>query len=78
MRTGGKTGNDHLAEKNKKCTSHTPFFTQFHSHLTHPVFVIHNIAQHVIHIQNASISMFQPVDLDPVAGVLEEKKEREY
>lgn len=54
--------------------SHTTFFTQFHSHLTHPVFVIHNIRQHVIHIQNATISMFQPVDLDPVAGVLEKKR----
>lgn len=38
---------------------------------THPVFVVHDVAQHVVHIQDASISVLQPVDLHPVAGVLQ-------
>lgn len=45
--------------------------------LTHPVFVIHHITQHVIQVQDAPVSMFQPVDLDPVADVLKEKQKRE-
>lgn len=44
-----------------------------HSCRTHPVFVIHDVTQHVVHIQNTSISVLQPVDLDPVVGVLEEE-----
>lgn len=46
-----------------------------HTHTpTHPIFVIRHVTQHIVQVQDASISMFQPVHLDPVAGVL--KKER--
>lgn len=66
----------HQGQINKQINYAITYYlsTHFHSHLTHPVFVVYNIRQHVIHIQNATISMFQPVDLDPVAGVLGEKK----
>lgn len=66
-----KTGNNPSAhQKQIKCHP-------AHSHLrcTHPVFVIHDVAQHVIHVQNASIAMLQPVDLDPVVGVLKKEEE---
>ncbi len=59
---------------NKICKHIRPFSLSFTHTLTHPIFVIHHITQHVIQVQYASISMFQPVDLHPVAGVLEEKK----
>ena len=45
--------------------------------LTYPVFVVHYVTQHIIQVQNAPISMFQPVDLHPIADVLEEEKNRE-
>lgn len=38
--------------------------------LTHPVFIIHHIQQHIVQVQDAPVAMFQPVDLDPVAGIL--------
>lgn len=44
---------------------------------THPIFVIHHIAQHIILVQNTTIAMFQPVHLNPVAGVLGEEKKKE-
>lgn len=46
------------------------------SYSTYPVFVIYHITQHIIKVQNAAIPMFQPVDLNPIAGVLE-KNEKE-
>lgn len=66
-----ETGNDHSGqEKQIKQKA-----ARAHSRWTHPVFVIHYIAQHVIHVQNAAIPVLQPVDLDPVAGVLKDKAE---
>lgn len=64
---------DGETERKKICVN---FLSVPHTHTTaHPIFVVHHVAQHVIQVQNASISMFQPVDLDPVAGVLEEEEE---
>lgn len=62
-------------KRHKQVYCTTPTSPLSHS-FTYPVFVIHNITQHVIHIQNAPISMFQSVNLDPVAGVLEGKKQK--
>lgn len=55
----------------QKQIKHKP--ARWHSRWTHPVFVIHNIAQRVIHIQNTTISVLQPVNLDPVVGLLKEE-----
>lgn len=44
-----------------------------HTALTHPVFVIHHVPQHVVQVQDASVSMLQPVDLHPVVKVLGKK-----
>lgn len=63
-------------KKIKYATTSSSFYHSFTPTLTHPVFVVHNIAQHVVLVQYASISMFQPVDLDPIAGVLNKNKER--
>lgn len=43
--------------------------------MTHPVFVIRHVTQHVVQVQDASVSVFQPVDLDPVTGVLKKQGE---
>jgi hypothetical protein len=48
--------------------------------MTHPIFVVCHITQHVIQVQDASVSMLQPVDLHPVVMVLvvgERQRQRE-
>lgn len=41
---------------------------------THPVFVISHIAKHIIQVEDSPITMLQPVNLQPVAGILQNKE----
>lgn len=41
---------------------------------THPVFVISHIAKHIIQVEDSPITMLQPVNLQPVARILQNKE----
>lgn len=38
---------------------------------TYNVFVIGHITEDIIQVKDSAIPVFQPIDLDPIAGVLE-------
>lgn len=41
---------------------------------SYPVFVISNITEDVVQVQDAAVAVLQPVNLQPVAGVLKEEE----
>lgn len=45
--------------------------------LTHPVFVVGHIAEHIIQVEDASITVLQPVNLQPVTSILKKRVRRE-
>lgn len=48
-----------------------------HAEMTHPVFVISYITQHIIQIKDTAVPMFEPVHLNPVGLVLRREREEE-
>lgn len=41
---------------------------------SYPVFVIGHVTEDVVQVQDAAVAVLQPVNLQPVAGVLEEEE----
>lgn len=49
----------------------------FHRHsylVTHPVFVISHVAEDIIQVEDAAVTVFQPVNLQPVAHILKNRE----
>lgn len=42
--------------------------------VTHPVFVVSHVAQDVVQVEDAAVAVLQPVNLQPVGGVLKHKR----
>lgn len=43
---------------------------------SYPVLVISNITEDVVQVQDAAVAVLQPVNLQPVVGVLTEEKKK--
>ena len=42
--------------------------------LTHPVFVVSHVAEDIVQVEDAAVAVLQPVNLQPVAGILKDRE----